>query len=82
MPAMPSMPTIPGLNRGGAAGAAAAGGEGGEAADLTTEQSTTGLASTENVKDDDASRWVEGYVTTILRPNDGDDGEQLRRTTA
>lgn len=60
---------IPGLNRGGAAAP-----EGDpslqQAADTTVPEPATrdpAAASTEHVKDDDASRWVAGYVTADSR---------------
>ena len=58
---------IPGLNRGNTAT-----GEGDEAAGATEsgQQATTGetvASAPEHVKDDDASRWVAGYVKAASR---------------
>ena len=62
---------IPGLNRGGAASDAEqqAAADGSQPLDpaAAAPATTTGDSATENVKDDDASRWVAGYVKRARR---------------
>ena len=57
---------IPGLNRGGGSSSIDPDPNAPIATDATTEQQRTrDPSSNDNVKDDDASRWVAGYVTML-----------------